>query len=74
MNSYLKADERIDQLYSKNISIIQSSNVFSFSLDAVLLAEFATVSKNKTKKVVDLCAGNGGGGVIHKRSHKCSYF
>lgn len=64
MNSYLKADERIDQLYSKNISIIQSSNVFSFSLDAVLLAEFATVSKNKTKKVVDLCAGNGAVGLF----------
>ena len=33
--------ERIDQLYAEDIKIIQSSEVFSFSLDAVLLANFA---------------------------------
>ncbi|AQW22164.1 SAM-dependent methyltransferase [Lentilactobacillus curieae] len=64
MNAELKSGERIDQLYSKNISIIQSANVFSFSLDAVLLAEFASVSKNKTKTLVDLCAGNGAVGLF----------
>ncbi|MCZ1222459.1 SAM-dependent methyltransferase, partial [Enterococcus faecium] len=31
----LHEDERIDQLYAEDIKIIQSSKVFSFSLDAV---------------------------------------
>ena len=33
----LHEDERIDQLYAEDIKIIQSSKVFSFSLDAVPL-------------------------------------
>ena len=35
--------ERIDKLYAEDIQIIQSSEVFSFSLDAVLLADFPTI-------------------------------
>ena len=31
----LQSNERIDQLYAEDIKIIQSSEVFSFSLDAV---------------------------------------
>ena len=42
----LHEDERIDQLYAEDIKIIQSSKVFSFSLDAVLLAHFSRVPKN----------------------------
>ncbi len=41
----LHEDERIDQLYAEDIKIIQSSQVFSFSLDAVLLAHFSRVPK-----------------------------
>ena len=37
--------ERIAQLYAEDIQIIQSAEVFSFSLDAVLLANFARVPK-----------------------------
>lgn len=37
----------------------QSSAVFSFSLDAVLLADFAELPRVKPAKIVDLCAGNG---------------
>ena len=37
----LLSNERIDQLYSSKIKIIQSSEIFSFSIDAVLLANFA---------------------------------
>ena len=55
----LNQDERIDQLYSKDVKIIQSNHVFSFSLDAVLLADFVKVSKQKAKKALDLCSGNG---------------
>lgn len=60
----LRADERIDQLYSKNIQIIQSPTVFSFSLDAVLLGAFATVSRATKTQIVDLCAGNGAVGLF----------
>lgn len=41
----LHEDERIDQLYANDIKIIQSPHVFSFSLDAVLLAHFVRVPK-----------------------------
>ena len=34
----LKASERIDRLHAQDIDIIQSAEVFAFSLDAVLLA------------------------------------
>jgi tRNA1(Val) A37 N6-methylase TrmN6 len=58
----LEADERIDQLQTQGIQIIQSSSVFAFSLDAVLLADFAEVGKRS--RVVDLAAGNGAVGLF----------
>ncbi|WP_159723729.1 tRNA1(Val) (adenine(37)-N6)-methyltransferase [Enterococcus sp. CSURQ0835] len=61
----LKNGERIDQLYAEKIQIIQSPDVFSFSLDAVLLADFARVPKRG--KIVDLCAGNGAVGLFISR-------
>lgn len=36
----LKDDERLDYLLAEDMRIIQSPSVFSFSLDAVLLAHF----------------------------------
>ena len=60
----LLSNERIDQLYSSKIKIIQSSEVFSFSIDAVLLADFADSLKKKNSKIVDLCAGNGAVGLF----------
>lgn len=60
--SVLKMGERVDQLYSQSVKIIQSAQVFSFSLDAVLLADFAMV--HRRSKVVDLCAGNGAVGLF----------
>ncbi|GAA0439220.1 tRNA1(Val) (adenine(37)-N6)-methyltransferase [Lentibacillus halophilus] len=52
-------DERLDYLLSeKDMHIIQSSHVFSFSLDAVLLAHFAYVPIKKGH-ILDLCTGNG---------------
>ncbi|UJF15883.1 tRNA1(Val) (adenine(37)-N6)-methyltransferase [Jeotgalibaca sp. MA1X17-3] len=55
----LKKGERLDVLKRENIEIIQSSSVFSFSLDAVLLADFASVPRVRSAKIVDLCSGNG---------------
>lgn len=57
MSDLLKPGERIDQLVSQNMQIIQSPEVFSFSLDAVLLAHFASIPKRGT--IVDFCSGNG---------------
>ncbi len=49
--------ERLDDLLTHNLKIIQSPEVFSFSLDAVLLARFAGVPPRG--RVLDLCTGNG---------------
>ncbi len=54
----LKDDERLDFLLGEPLRIIQSPSVFSFSLDAVLLAKFVYVPIQKGN-LVDLCAGNG---------------
>jgi tRNA1(Val) A37 N6-methylase TrmN6 len=48
--------ERIDDLMTHDLKIIQSDEVFSFSLDAVLLARFCTVPMRG--KIMDLCTGN----------------
>jgi tRNA1(Val) A37 N6-methylase TrmN6 len=54
----LKGDERLDYLLAEDLRIIQSPTVFSFSLDAVLLANFSYIPKHKGK-IIDLCSGNG---------------
>lgn len=51
-------DERLDYLLGEDIKIIQSPSVFSFSLDAVLLARFAYVPIQRGN-IIDLCTGNG---------------
>ena len=53
----LKANERIDDLITQELKIIQSEEAFRFGTDAVLLANFASVRKGD--KVMDL--GTGGG-------------
>lgn len=58
MDNILKDDERLDYLLAEDLRIIQSPSVFSFSLDAVLLAKFASVPISKGE-IVDLCSGNG---------------
>lgn len=55
----LKENERIDRLMQYNLDIIQSSDVFSFSLDAVLLGDFAKIRNRHDLKILDLCSGNG---------------
>lgn len=52
-------DERLDFLTIKEeMKIIQSPSVFSYSLDAVLLAHFTYVPI-KRGNILDLCSGNG---------------
>lgn len=55
----LNDDERLDYLISdEKIQIIQSPTIFSYSLDAILLAHFTYVPINKGN-ILDLCTGNG---------------
>jgi len=52
-------DERLDYLISDDTKqIIQSPTIFSYSLDAVLLAHFTYLPINKGN-ILDLCTGNG---------------
>ncbi|MDT6980453.1 tRNA1(Val) (adenine(37)-N6)-methyltransferase [Levilactobacillus zymae] len=66
----LRPGERIDQLYSQDIQIIQSPEVFAFSLDAVLLAAFAKLPTKANSHTVDLCAGNGAVGLFMSQRTK----
>ncbi|MBU9713705.1 tRNA1(Val) (adenine(37)-N6)-methyltransferase [Evansella tamaricis] len=50
--------ERLDYMPGKKRYIFQRDDVFSFSIDAVLLARFAKVPSD-SGKVIDLCTGNG---------------
>lgn len=63
-HNLLKTDERIDQLYSQDVQIIQNPNCFAFSLDAVMLADFVRPNKRQRLNIVDLCAGNGAIGLF----------
>ena len=52
-------DERVDYLLAdESMQIIQSPTAFAFSLDAVLLADFASIPI-KRGEILDLCTGNG---------------
>lgn len=53
----LNENERIDDLLAGGLKIIQNKNEFCFSIDAVLLAHFATVRKNHCG--LDLGTGTG---------------
>lgn len=53
----LQPSERLDDLLTHDLRIIQSDEVFSFSMDAVLLARFASVPPKG--RILDLCTGNG---------------
>lgn len=46
-----------DLVYFNKLKIVQNKNYFNFSLDSVLLPDFAIVNEN-TKNILDLCTGN----------------
>lgn len=50
--------ETVIDLLNKDMKIIQRVDHFSFSLDSLLVSEFATITRT-TKKIVDLGTGNG---------------
>ncbi|MFU2163254.1 tRNA1(Val) (adenine(37)-N6)-methyltransferase [Streptococcus pluranimalium] len=58
----LNQGERIDQLFSTDIKIIQNKAVFSYSIDSVLLSRFPKIPAKGL--IVDLCSGNGAVGLF----------
>lgn len=58
MDIHLHPSERVDDLITNQRKIIQSHEVFSFSMDAVLLGHFASLPIQKGR-IMDLCTGNG---------------
>lgn len=62
LNKHLKEGERLDDLQYNNLQIIQHSQKYCFTTDAVLLANFVTAKKES--KVVDLCSGSGVIGIL----------
>lgn len=58
MEVELRPSERIDDLLTHDLKIIQSNEVFCFSMDAVLLARFVSLPIQKGR-IMDLCTGNG---------------
>ena len=46
-----------DLLGYDGLKIVQDPEMFSFSIDSMILGYFATINK-KTKLIVDLCSGN----------------
>lgn len=61
-NQILKGKERVDQLFSTDVKIIQNKEVFSYSVDSVLLSRFPKIPKKGL--IVDLCSGNGAVGLF----------
>lgn len=61
-NPLLKEGERIDQLFSTDVKIIQNKDVFSYSIDSVLLSRFPKIPSRGL--IVDLCSGNGAVGLF----------
>lgn len=60
MNSDLVfSHERVDDLQTGDLKIIQNPDWFCFGTDAVLLADYASKSIKKGAKVLDMCSGNG---------------
>ena len=47
MDVSLHPSERVDDLLTHDLKIIQSHEVFSFSMDAVLLAQFVSLPISK---------------------------
>lgn len=58
----LQDGERLDDLQFNDLFIIQNKNLYSFTCDAVLLANF--VKARKSDNIIDLCSGSGIVGIL----------
>lgn len=50
--------ERLDDVLGYSLKIYQNSTYFSFSLDSIILANYANI-RLRDKNIVDFCTGNG---------------
>lgn len=64
IQAILKDGERIDQLFSTDVKIIQNKEVFSYSIDSVLLSRFPKIPAKDNQLIIDLCSGNGAVGLF----------
>lgn len=60
---YILENERIDDLEYKGLKIIQNKDGFCFGIDSILLSDFASEIKRKSK-VIDLGTGTGIIGIL----------
>lgn len=51
--------ERVDYFMREKLDIIQSDQYFTYSVDALLLADFVPVPRNPRVRMIDFCSGNG---------------
>ena len=72
MEINLKENERLDDLQQNGYKIIQSSEVFCFGMDAVLLSSFAVAKEGD--KVLDLGTGNGVIPILMEAKTKAAHF
>ena len=70
MQSFLRENERLDDLQLDGLYILQNPSVYCFTSDAVELANF--VSNARNKRVADLCAGSGVIGILINHKQKPS--
>src|SRR5512139_3412105 len=57
MDSRIREDEKLDELFDGRIRIIQKKSGYRFSLDAILLAHFAALIP--AASIIDLGTGSG---------------
>lgn len=62
-----------DLVYFDNLKIVQNKNYFNFSLDSILLPNFALVNK-RTKMILDLCTGNAPVPLVLSTKTKCKIY
>ena len=60
--------EVLNDLFDYGLKIYQDDELFKFSLDSLLLAEFVTIAK-KDKNLLDLCSGNAPLPLIIAKNH-----
>ena len=60
--------EVLNDLYDYGLKIYQDNELFKFSLDSLLLAEFVNVNKND-KNLLDICSGNAPLPLIKKKKY-----
>lgn len=65
----LNQNERLDDLLFNDMHIVQNKKLYTFTSDAVLLANF--IKAKKSDNVVDLCSGSGIVGILFQAKNNC---